>query len=34
VLIDGLLSAVALIQWKCGRRAGALWSQISSTKFD
>jgi len=34
LLIDGLLSAVALIQWIFGRRAGAFWGQVASTKLD
>jgi poly-beta-1,6-N-acetyl-D-glucosamine synthase len=34
LLIDTLLSAVALLQWLSGRRPNAHWKQVSSTKLE
>jgi len=34
LLMDGGLSAIALLQWLCGRRPTALWNPVQSTKPD
>jgi cellulose synthase/poly-beta-1,6-N-acetylglucosamine synthase-like glycosyltransferase len=34
LLIDGGLTAIALLRWLCGRRPNALWNPVQSTKPD